>query len=58
MTTKIYENTEELKESYYAQIFAEIDKAIKENISNTPVPIEKSKFYKEYLKIRMRWIGK
>jgi len=58
MTTKIYNNTQELRKSYYSEIFAEIDKVIKENISDTPVPIEKSKFYKEYLKIRMRWIGK
>lgn len=38
------------------KIFQEIDKAIKDNISKVPVPIEDSKFFQKYNKIKEKYL--
>jgi len=46
-----------MTEEIIKQIFQEIDEAIEKAKSEVPVPIKDSKFIKEYLKIRKRYLS-
>ena len=56
----MYDGTRKM--NYYNQkqiiekIFEEIDKIIESNISIRPVVFEQSNFYKDYLKLKEKWL--